>query len=121
MLAVVRKPHIELSMSGERVGDLVEWINRKFPVTVLSADDNEEVIPVEETNFYREMQKNRIGNLLEAARLRAGLTQKELAEKTGLKQNMISDYERSKRRLTRAMARRIAAALDMPVERLSAQ
>ena len=119
MLAVVRKPHIELSISGEGAGELIDWIRRKFAVKVLSADESEQTVPVEKTDFYREMQKNRVGNLLEAARLRAGLKQKELAEKVGVKQNMISDYERGRRRLTATMTRRIAEALDMPVERLT--
>lgn len=119
MLAVVKKPHIELSISGEGADELIEWIRRKFPVKVLIADETEKIVPVENTDFYQEMQENRVGNLLEAARLRAGLKQKELAEKVGVKQNMISDYERGKRRLTPAMARRIAGALNMPVERLT--
>lgn len=59
-------------------------------------------VPVEDTDFYREMQRNRVGNLLEAARLRACLKQKELAEKVSVKQSMISDYERGKRRSRRA-------------------
>jgi transcriptional regulator with XRE-family HTH domain len=65
------------------------------------------------------MNRNRVGNLLEAARLRAGLKQKELADKIGVKQNMISDYERGKRRLSKQMAARIADVLHLPTERIS--
>ncbi|MBW1816908.1 MAG: helix-turn-helix transcriptional regulator [Deltaproteobacteria bacterium] len=36
---------------------------------------------------------NRIGNLLSAARLKANLTQTQLAERLDIRQNMISDYE----------------------------
>jgi len=35
-----------------------------------------------------------MGNLLSAARLKVGLLQSQLAEKLGIRQNMVSDYER---------------------------
>jgi ribosome-binding protein aMBF1 (putative translation factor) len=97
---------------------VLDWIKKKFDLTVISGGTNdEEVIPIEETDFYREMNKNRVGNLLEAARIRAGLKQKDLAQKVGVKQNMISDYERGRRRLTPQMAQRLAGALNMPADR----
>ncbi|MBC8440376.1 MAG: helix-turn-helix transcriptional regulator [Deltaproteobacteria bacterium] len=65
------------------------------------------------------MQSNRIGNLLSGARLRANLSQTQLAEKLGIRQNMISDYERGKRRLSPSMANRIAKILFIKVERIS--
>jgi len=65
------------------------------------------------------MQSNRIGNLLSAARLKANLTQSHLAGKLGVRQNMISDYENGKRRLSPSMAKRIAEILHLKVERIS--
>ncbi|RPJ81365.1 MAG: XRE family transcriptional regulator [Deltaproteobacteria bacterium] len=65
------------------------------------------------------MQSNRIGNLLSAARFKANFSQSKLAEKLGIRQNMISDYERGKRRLTPDMAKRIAKTLKIKVERIS--
>ena len=50
------------------------------------------------SDIWKEMQSNRIGNLLSAARLKAGLSQTQLAEKLGIRQNMVSDYERGKDR-----------------------
>jgi len=52
------------------------------------------------------MEKNRIGNLLAGARLKAGLTQTQLAEKLGIRQNMVSDYEHGRRIYSDAMAKR---------------
>jgi ribosome-binding protein aMBF1 (putative translation factor) len=118
MLAVVKKPHIELSIHGENTEELIAWISQKFEVNVLSVS-NSDNIPIEDTDFYKEMQSNRIGNLLEGARLKAGITQAELAEKLNVRQNMISDYERGKRRISKSMAERLAKALDIKVERLS--
>ncbi|MBU1205920.1 MAG: helix-turn-helix transcriptional regulator [Proteobacteria bacterium] len=46
------------------------------------------------------------GNLLAAARLKAGLTQAELAKQLRIRQNMISDYERGRRKLSPCMTKR---------------
>ena len=118
MLALVKKPRIEISLQGEDIGELIEWIRKKYEVNIL-ASDQDESIAIEETDFWQEMQSNRIGNLLSAARLKANLSQSQLAEKLGIRQNMISDYERGKRRLTSDMAKRIAETLNIKVERIS--
>ncbi len=118
MLAVVKKPRIELSIQGENPEELIAWISKKFEVSILSSDKSDS-IPVEDTDFWKEMQSNRIGNLLAGARLKAGMTQAELAKKLGVRQNMISDYERGKRRISRSMAKRLAKSLGIKVERLT--
>jgi ribosome-binding protein aMBF1 (putative translation factor) len=115
MLAVVKKPHIEMSLNGEGANEAFSWLCKKFKVTIVSrATDS---IPIEETDFWKEMQDNRIGNLLAAARLKSGFTQKQLADKMGVKQNMISDYEKGRRRLTKKMAARIAEILNVKPSR----
>ncbi len=87
-------------------------------VSILTSDSSES-IAIEETDFWKEMQSNRIGNLLSAARLKANLSQSQLAEKLCVRQNMISDYERGKRRLSPAMAKRIAEILRIKIDRIS--
>jgi len=118
MLALVKKPRIELSLHGDDVDELIGWISKKFEVSILSSE-NSESISIEETDFWKEMQSNRIGNLLAGARLKANLTQEQLATKLGVRQNMISDYERGKRRLSPSMAKRIAEIVHVKVDRLS--
>jgi len=113
MLALVKKPHIELSIQGDQVEELVAWIRKKYELSVLSTEDGEDSIPVEETEFWRQMDRNRIGNLLAGARLKAGLTQGQLAKKLGIRQNMVSDYERGRRGLSPAMAARFSAVLHI--------
>ncbi|WP_088228866.1 helix-turn-helix transcriptional regulator [Desulfosporosinus sp. FKB] len=52
------------------------------------------------------------GQKLRQARLKAAIgSQKELAEKTGIPANIISDLERGKRRMSPSWARRIAEVL----------
>ena len=118
MLALMKKPRIEISLQGEHIDEFIEWIRKKYEVSILTPEDSESV-PIEETDFWREMQSNRVGNLLSAARLKENLSQAQLAAKLNVRQNMISDYERGKRRLTLAMAKRIAEILDIKVERIS--
>ncbi|UCE20585.1 MAG: helix-turn-helix transcriptional regulator [Gemmatimonadota bacterium] len=64
------------------------------------------------------MEKNRIGNLLAGARLKAGLKQADVARKLGIRQNMVSDYERGKRPLSPTMAKRFSRVLKVKEERL---
>jgi ribosome-binding protein aMBF1 (putative translation factor) len=118
MLALVKKPRIEISLHGEQVDELIEWIKKKFEVSILTSDMADS-LAIEETDFWKEMQSNRVGNLLSAGRLKANLSQAQLAAKLDVRQNMISDYERGKRRLTPAMAKRIAEILNINVERIS--
>ncbi len=117
-MALVKKPRIEISLHGEQVDELIEWIKKKFEVSILTFDMSDS-LAIEETDFWKEMQSNRVGNLLSAARLKANLSQAQLAAKLNVRQNMISDYERGKRRLTPAMAKRIAEILNIKVERIS--
>ena len=113
MLALVKKPHIELSIQGDQVEELVAWIRKKYELSVLSTEDGDDSIPVEETEFWKQMDRNRVGNLLAAARLKAGLTQGQLAKKLGIQQNMVSDYERGRRSLSPGMAARFSAVLHI--------
>jgi len=120
LILVVKKPRIELSIQGDRAAEIVEWLRRKYDVDVLAVgekdDTGDQLVPIESTDFWREMEKNRVGNLLAGARLKAGLTQSELAGKLQVRQNMVSDFERGKRPLSRAMARRLGSALQIREE-----
>lgn len=116
MLAVVKTPHIELSINGEGSKEALDWLARKFRVQVISGND--EKVNIEDTDFYREMEVNRSGNLLEAARLKAGLSQKQLAEAVGVRQTMVSEYENGHRKITKNMAGRFAKELKIKPERL---
>jgi ribosome-binding protein aMBF1 (putative translation factor) len=118
MLALVKKPHIELSIYGERVSELLAWIRRKYDVSILTEEPEEEFVSIESTEYWKEMEKNRIGNLLAGARLKAGLTQAQLAKKLGIRQNMVSDYERGRRRYSDEMAKRLGTTLQIREEHL---
>ena len=116
MLVLVKTPRTEISLQGEGAVELLEWIRGKYDVEILAGDEDDEYVPIESTEFWREMEKNRIGNLLAGARLKAGMTQSELAEVLGIRQNMVSDYERGKRSYSAAMAKRLSKVLKVKEE-----
>jgi ribosome-binding protein aMBF1 (putative translation factor) len=118
MLALVKKPRIEISVHGERVDELLAWIRKKYEVTVLADEPEDELVSIESTEFWKEMEKNRVGNLVAGARLKAGLTQTELASELGIRQNMVSDYEHGRRTYSDAMAKRLSNVLKVKEERL---
>ena len=118
MLALVKKPHIELSIHGEHVDELLAWIQKKYDLAVLADEPNDELVSIESTDFWKEMEKNRIGNLLAGARLKAGLTQAQLASELGIRQNMVSDYENGRRTYSATMAKRLSAVLKVKEEHL---
>lgn len=59
-----------------------------------------------------------IGERLARLRKERGFTQKEFAEKTGLIQALISDYERGKLRLNADMILRFSSALEVSTDDL---
>jgi len=118
MLALVKKPHIEISLHGEHVSEIVDWIKKRFEVTVLAEEPEDEFVSIESTEYWKEMEKNRVGNILAGARLKAGLTQAQLADKLGIRQNMVSDYERGRRTYSDAMAKRISQTLQVKEEHI---
>jgi ribosome-binding protein aMBF1 (putative translation factor) len=113
MLVLVKKPHIELAIQGEGLEDFLSWIKKKYDISVVSVADAAPSVSVEDTEFWREMEANRVGNLLAAARLKACLTQVELSKKMRIRQNMISDYERGRRTISPEMAKRFSSVLHV--------
>jgi ribosome-binding protein aMBF1 (putative translation factor) len=59
-----------------------------------------------------------VGDRIRQARRKAGLTQKELAERSGLRQSHISRLERGRHSPSFVTVEKIAKALDIPVSQL---
>ena len=59
-----------------------------------------------------------LGKRLAELRQLRGLSQRELAERVGVVQVVVSNYEVAKLRITAEMALRLAQALDVPVQEL---
>jgi ribosome-binding protein aMBF1 (putative translation factor) len=110
MLAVVKEPHTEISLNGDGVKTILALLRRPYEVDVLQAEkskNNKEPVDLESTEWWR---KNKC-RVLAGARLKAGMTQQELAAKSGIKQSVICAYETGRRRITPKAAIRLAASL----------
>lgn len=62
---------------------------------------------------FPEFEGNERGTILRGARLKEGLAQKALAEKTGIPQRHISEMETGKRPIGKSRAEKLAAALNV--------
>ena len=116
MLAVVRTPHTEIALHGDGAEAVLEWLKRKFPVELADVprEDDDELVDIDQTEWGKRMAKR----VLAGYRLKAGLTQKRLAELSGIRQTVISEYENGKRVLTMAAAKKLAPHLDVDPGRL---
>lgn len=113
MLAVVKAPHIdlELSFNGSGIEDFLSLIRKHYKVDIIHqtpADNANEFIDAEKSEFWKE-NKFRV---LTGARLKAGFSQAKLAEKCGIRQSVICEYENGKRRITPKAAQKLATALN---------
>ena len=115
MLAVVKEPHIELSLGGEPEGvsEMLEYLRSRYTIEVfISASGDEghsDSVDIHETDFWR--QNATPGRILAGYRHKHGLTQEQLAEKSGIHHVVISAYENGRRKLSQKAAIRIAKAL----------
>ena len=111
MLAVVKTPRTEISLSGEGVSEILDFIRTRFPVQVIDVPqetEDDEFVNINDTDWW----KNHKYRVLAGARLKVGMTQKRLAELTGVRQSIISEYENGKRRISRKAAEKFAVALE---------
>ena len=117
MLAVVKTPHTEISIHGDGAASILEYLKKQFVVEILSAndEDDETLVNVRDTDYWK--AKVSPGSLLTGFRLKHELTQSDLAERSGISQVMISDYETGKRKLTMKAATKFAKALGETPEK----
>ena len=123
MLAVVKVPHTEIAVNGEGSEQILAWLRQKYKVEVFPSspapatrkvDADDELVDINDTKWWAKMRKR----LLAGFRLKAGLTQKQLAELSGIRQSVISEYENGRRPLTMAAALKLAPPLSVEPEKL---
>lgn len=122
MLVVAKAPRINVEVFGEGMDELVKLLRREIPDVVITPEpsgDDDEFVNVVETDWYKKMQAEwHPGDTISVKREHLGLTQAELAERTGMSIPSISLIENRKRGVGVRTARKLAAALGIPVERL---
>lgn len=108
MLALVKTPHTEIILNGTGVSEIIDLLKTRFAVQIFSADEENDLVNINDTSWW----KNNRHRVLAGARRKAGLTQKQLADAVGIRQSVLSEYEQGKRKITPAVAEKLAAALN---------
>jgi DNA-binding XRE family transcriptional regulator len=106
-----KRRHIEKPLearfigSREKIGKLREYARK------IGVQDATDTVSIEEA--FPGYADNPLGLALRGARYREGLTQRQLAESTGIPQRHISEMESGKRQIGRERAKKIAEALNV--------
>lgn len=114
MSVLVRTPHTEISLTGERAERVLKYLRRNMKINLLDSVENE-AVDIRDTGFWKSTGS---GELLMGYRLKARLTQQQLAERCDIVQTVISDYEKGKRKITPKAMLKLAAALNTTPEHL---
>lgn len=120
MLEVVKVHRTRVILEGANTAAIIKCLRACFPVEVLyktPVSTDEDLVDIEETTWWN----NNKHRALAGARLKAGLTQKQLAAKTDIRQSVLSEYENGKRKVTPNVAEKLAEALDTYPEKFVTQ
>ena len=122
MLAVVKKPHTKTTLfeiKGNIPAGIMEYLHREFGQNVEIVDENEELVNIFDTHWYKAIKKTiSPGDTLRIYRQNLGLTQTELGQKLGkFTRQKISDMENNKRSISKAVAKKLSKIFDVPIER----
>ena len=122
MLAVVKKPHTKTTLfeiKGNIPAGIMEYLHREFGQNVEIVDENEELVNIFDTHWYKAIKKNiSPGDTLRIYRQNLGLTQTELGQKLGkFTRQKISDMENNKRSISKAVAKKLSKIFDVQIDR----
>ncbi len=114
MLALVKTPHTqnEICIHGVDAQEIINYLKQRWEVSQISPE--EKLLDANRTAFDK---ANRWRVLL-GYRLKNEMTQKQLAAATGIRQSVLSEYERGKRPVTMAAAEKLAKVLHTKPENL---
>ncbi|MEA3429023.1 MAG: helix-turn-helix transcriptional regulator [Thermodesulfobacteriota bacterium] len=98
---------------------IMEYLHREFGQNVEIVDENEELVNIFDTHWYKDIKKTiSPGDTLRIYRQNLGLTQTELGQKLGkFTRQKISDMENNKRSISKAVANKLSKIFDVPIER----
>ncbi len=117
MLLRVNKTGIdEFWIEGKISPDTLEKLKGLFKDSLIVEDD--EWVDFENTDWYKELKASRTpGVNLKFYRTENKLTQKELGEKLGVQKQFISDMERERKPISKAMAKKLSELFNVSVSK----
>lgn len=111
MLGHTKKRRTESPCEARFVGPRASIMKLREVAKGLGLHDASESVTVDEA--FPEYAANPLGTALRGARHREGVTQRQLAELTGIPQRHISEMESGKRQIGRERAKKLAEALHV--------
>ncbi len=111
MLERTKKHPTDKPQEAHFVGSYDKIIQLREMAKSLGLQDASESVTIEEA--FPGYGDNSLGMALKGARSREGLTQRQLAEVTGMPQRHISEMESGKRQIGRERAKKLAEALHV--------
>jgi DNA-binding XRE family transcriptional regulator len=111
MLERTKKHHTDKPMEARFIGSRDKIVQLREVAKSLGLQDTSESVSIEEA--FPRYGENPLGMALKGARSREGLTQRQLAEMTGMPQRHISEMETGKRQIGKERAKKLAEALQV--------
>ncbi len=117
MLVVVNQPHIDnFKIEGTISPVSLDHLKNLFGSSLSVQEDDDEWVDIRDTEWLKSMKENYTPAMnLAYYRKKEHLTQKELGEILGIQKQVVSDMEHERKSISKAMAKKIAKALDCPV------
>ena len=123
----MKKPHtdeVSMTFTGpitmmEQALEVMRSLGFEEAEPVAVNHEVEGSIPWRESSYFRDIKKDELPSVfLSGARYREGLTQVELAERSGIPRRHISEMENNKRPIGKVNARKLAEVLNIDPRRL---
>ena len=112
MLGHTKKRHTEKPLEARFIGTREKIGKLRDYARQIGLQDASDSLSIAEA--FPAYGENPLGLALRGARHREGLTQRALAEVTGIPQRHISEMESGKRQIGRERAKKLAEALNVP-------
>ena len=122
----MKKPHtdeVSMTFTGpitmmEQALEAMRSLGFESEEQLVANQQGEGSIPWRETSYFKEIEHKLPSVFLSGARHREGLTQVELAERSGIPRRHISEMENNKRPIGKMNARKLAEVLNIDPRRL---
>ncbi len=117
MLVVVNQHHTDdFRIEGEISSSSLDMLKKYYGSSLHIENNDDEWVNIKDTDWYREMKESYSpASNLAFYRKEKKLTQAALGNILGVPKQYVSDMEHSRRSISKAMAKKIAVALDSPV------
>lgn len=113
MQVVEKKHHIDFTMYGSGLALVKKALLNIYPDIEFKENSDEDFISSKESSVLKNIEaKMSAADVLSIRRENKGITQKQLSEITGIAIPNISQMENGSRKIGKANAKKLAAALD---------